>query len=71
MVVLDYHVEKEFKMKTQKWNVGYIITFGLTSLRIKSIITDHKYLPFIYTLESLDGKIQYEYIPNKGLYIIK
>jgi hypothetical protein len=58
-------------MKTQKWNVGEIIKFGITQLKITSVITDHKYIAFIYILESLDGKIQYEYIPTKFLYITK
>lgn len=55
-------------MKTQKWNVGQVIKFGIISLKITSVITDHKYIAFIYILESLDGKTQYEYIPNKFLY---
>ncbi len=58
-------------MTTSKFQIGQIIKFGLLSLRVISVLTDNKHIAFIYTLESIDGKINYEYIPKKYLHVIK
>lgn len=57
-------------MNRQKLKVGMIIKLGKKELIVTSVI-EHQYLSFIYMLETLDRKTKYEYIPYKGMYIIK
>jgi hypothetical protein len=57
-------------MKASKLKVGMMIRLGNKDLIVTSVI-EHQYLAFIYMLETLDGKTKYEYIPTRGIYIIK
>lgn len=51
----------------QNWSIGALVKVGFLSLRVKGIqaIKDGK--PDVYSLESIDGLRQYEFIPHNGL----
>lgn len=51
----------------QNWSVGSVVKVGFLSLRVLGCRAVVDGLPDIYTLESLDGRKQYEFIPHNGL----
>ncbi len=55
------------KNTKQDWSIGQTVKVGFLSLRVLSVRAEHDYLPDIYTLESLDKKRTYEFIPHNGL----
>lgn len=57
-------------MNQPKFKVGAIIKVGNKELTIISILED-KIVSFIYILVSIDKQTKYEYIPKRGIYIIK
>jgi len=57
-------------MQNTLWQIGKIVKFGSLILRVTSLTTQHKYIPVIYSLESIDKQYNYEYIPHKGLFRI-
>lgn len=60
--------EKMIKTSKQNWNIGQVVKVGFMTLRITGIRAIKDYMPDIYDLESLDGKITYEFIPHNGLH---
>ncbi|KKN77060.1 hypothetical protein LCGC14_0363990 [marine sediment metagenome] len=54
----------------QDWSIGAIVKVGFLSLRVLSHRAEYDGLPDIYTLESIDGSRQYEFIPHNGLHRI-
>ncbi len=53
--------------KNPSWQVGAIVKVGFLKLRVLHVDAIKDGLPDIYTLESLDGKRAYEFIPHNGL----
>jgi hypothetical protein len=51
----------------QNWNTGSVVKIGFMSLRVVAVRAEYDYLPDIYTMESMDGKKKYEFIPHNGL----
>ena len=51
----------------QDWSTGSIVNVGFLKLRVISCEAVIDGLPDIYTLESLDGRKHYEFIPHNGL----
>jgi len=51
----------------QSWAIGSVVKVGFLTLRVIGVRAEYDYLPDIYTLESLDGSKQYEFIPHNGL----
>lgn len=51
----------------QDWTVGKIVKVGFLSLRVLAVTAIKDGMPDIYSLESLDGSKQYEFIPHNGL----
>jgi hypothetical protein len=51
----------------QDWSTGSIVKVGFLKLRVVSVEAVIDGLPDIYTLESLDGRKHYEFIPHNGL----
>lgn len=51
----------------QNWQAGETVKVGFLTLRVVSMRAVRDGLPDIYTLESLDGTRQYEFIPHNGL----
>lgn len=51
----------------QDWRVGATVKVGFLQLRVLGVVAVKDGLPDIYTLESLDGKRRYEFIPHHGL----
>ena len=51
----------------QDWTPGAIVKVGFLKLRVISCEAVIDGLPDIYTLESLDGRKHYEFIPHHGL----
>lgn len=51
----------------QDWSVGATVRVGFLKLRVVSARAEYDWKPDIYTLESLDGSRQYEFIPHHGL----
>lgn len=51
----------------QNWSVGSVVKVGFLSLRVLGCRAVKDGLPDIYTLESLDGRKCYEFIPHNGL----
>jgi len=51
----------------QDWTPGAIVKVGFLKLRVISVEAVIDGLPDIYTLESLDGRKHYEFIPHNGL----
>lgn len=51
----------------QDWSIGAVVKVGFLKLRITGAKAVKDGLPDIYSLESLDGKRQYEFIPHNGL----
>lgn len=55
------------KNSKQNWSIGSVVKVGFMQLKVINARAEHDYLPDIYTLESLDGKRTYEFIPHNGL----
>lgn len=55
----------------QSWIPGAVVKVGFMSLRVLSARAVKDGLPDIYTLESLDGRKRYEFIPHNGLTAIE
>jgi hypothetical protein len=55
------------KHSKQDWQTGSIVKVGFLTLRVVSCKPVKDSLPDIYTLESLDGRKHYEFIPQSGL----
>jgi hypothetical protein len=55
------------KHSRQNWSVGSVVKVGFMTLRVLGAVAVKDGLPDIYTLESLDGRKQYEFIPHNGL----
>jgi len=53
--------------KNRDWRVGAIVKVGFVTLRVLGVKAVYDGLPDIYSLESLDGSRQYEFIPHNGL----
>ena len=51
----------------QDWGIGSVVKVGFMQLRVLGVEAINDYLPDIYTLESLDGRKRYEFIPHHGL----
>ena len=51
----------------QNWSVGQTVKVGFLQLKVMSVRAVRDGLPDIYTLESLNGKKKYEFIPHNGL----
>jgi len=51
----------------QNWSVGQTVQVGFLQLRVVGVRAVKDGMPDIYTLESLDGKKKYEFIPHNGL----
>ena len=51
----------------QDWGIGAVVKVGFMQLRVLGVEAINDFLPDIYTLESLDGRRQYEFIPHNGL----
>jgi len=51
----------------QNWSVGSVVRVGFLNLRVCGVQVVKDGLPDIYTLESLDGKRVYNFIPHNGL----
>lgn len=51
------------KSKSQDWSIGNSVKVGFLTLRVKSF----QPIGGIYSLESVDGKKQYEFVPHSGL----
>ena len=51
----------------QDWTPGKVVKVGFLHLRVLSYRAEFDGLPDIYTLESLDGRKRYEFIPHNGL----
>lgn len=52
---------------SQTWTVGSVVKVGFLSLRVCAVRAVVDGLPDIYTLTSLDGSRQYQFIPHHGL----
>lgn len=51
----------------QTWLPGHEVKVGFLTLRVIACEAVYDGLPDIYTLESLDGRRTYEFIPHNGL----
>jgi hypothetical protein len=51
----------------QDWSRGSIVNVGFLKLRVLGFEAIKDGLPDIYTLESLDGRKLYEFVPHNGL----
>ena len=51
----------------QDWSTGSIVKVGFLKLRVVGVEAVIDGMPDIYTLESLDGRKSYEFIPQHGL----
>ena len=51
----------------QDWSIGSVVKVGFMQLRVLGVEAINDFLPDIYTLESLDGRKRYEFIPHNGL----
>ena len=51
----------------QDWSTGSIVKVGFLKLRVVGVEAVIDGMPDIYTLESLDGRKSYEFIPPHGL----
>ena len=51
----------------QDWSTGSTVKVGFLSLRVLGVRAVYDGLPDIYTLESLDRRKRYEFIPHNGL----
>ncbi len=51
----------------QDWTPGNTVKVGFLTLRVLEVTAVYDGLPDIYTLESLDGRKRYEFIPHNGL----
>jgi hypothetical protein len=56
------------KRTKQNWIIGSTVKVGFMTLKVIGITpTPGDFMPDLYTLESLDGKVQYEFVPHNGL----
>ena len=53
--------------KNPAWNLGSVVKVGWLTLRVTGFRAVRDFLPDIYSLESLDGTRQYEFVPHHGL----
>jgi hypothetical protein len=51
----------------QDWTPGKVVKVGFLQLRVLSYRAEVDGLPDIYTMESINGKRRYEFIPHNGL----
>ena len=51
----------------QDWTIGKVVKVGFLELRILKCDAVFDGMPDIYTLESLNGRRTYEFIPHNGL----
>ena len=51
----------------QDWTPGNTVRVGFLTLKVIDVKAVYDGLPDIYTLESLDGRKRYEFIPHNGL----
>jgi hypothetical protein len=51
----------------QQWVTGSIVKVGFLQLRVLGVQAVYDGKPDIYSLESLDGSRQYEFIPHHGI----
>jgi len=51
----------------QDWEAGKVVKVGFLRLRVLGARAVKDSMPDIYTLESLDCKNRYEFIPHNGL----
>lgn len=51
----------------QNWQVGQVVKVGFMSLKVTGVRAVVDGMPDIYSLTSLDGKKQYEFVPHNGL----
>jgi hypothetical protein len=51
----------------QDWTPGSIVSVGFLKLRVLGFKAVKDSMPDIYTLESMDGRKLYEFIPHNGL----
>jgi hypothetical protein len=51
----------------QDWSIGATVKVGFLTLRVVGVEAVYDGLPDIYTLESIDGRKTYEFIPHHGL----
>ena len=54
----------------QDWSIGATVKVGFLPLIVISARAEKDFLPDIYTLSSLNGKMVYEFIPHNGLTLI-
>lgn len=55
------------KNTKQNWEIGSTVKVGFLTLKVLGVRAEYDYLPDIYTLSSLDGTKEYEFIPHNGL----
>jgi hypothetical protein len=55
------------KNTKQDWSIGSVVKVGFLKLKVESVRAEYDGLPDIYTLASLCGNKQYEFIPHNGL----
>ncbi len=51
----------------QDWSPGATVKVGFLTLRVLGVEAVYDGMPDIYTLESLNGRKRYEFIPHNGL----
>jgi hypothetical protein len=55
------------RAKNKNWSTGSTVRVGFLTLRVVSCRAEKDGMPDIYSLESIDGKKSYEFIPHHGL----
>ena len=58
------------KNSKQDWSIGQVVKVGFLQLRVTGVRAEKDWLPDIYSLVSLCGKREYEFIPHNGLKLI-
>ena len=53
--------------KNTSWAIGATVKVGFLMLRVINVQAIKDGMPDVYTLASLDGTRQYEFIPHHGL----
>jgi hypothetical protein len=51
----------------QNWTVGATVKVGFLTLRVVAVEAVKDGWPDIYTMESVDGRRAYQFIPHNGL----
>jgi len=51
----------------QTWHIGNVVKIGFMTLKVIAVRAVKDGLPDIYTLTSIDGTKEYEFIPHNGL----